>query len=364
MKVLPIFILQLFLVACVQHSRDEMIEASLQIDADETLEYLNDLNEEQRGASFYYQRAKVYEQLLKYSEAQADIEKAIDLEPSVMSYFLLKGKIEQQLNRPEKAIESLLVAEKLGAKDQILFEILAAEYLQIGEPKKALAAVNRLMSMRTDAKSSALKGDVYLAISDTAQAIKFYKSALSINKSNRPVTLQLAGIYKYRNEMQLAGEVLNNYLSADSNDLEILLQKSRLLKDTEQYDSAAQLYRQILAKDSTNQIIYYELSNTYYINFGYDSAQYFASKALALDSNLLEAKMVRARVLDKRRRYQEAIGVYEGILSQDSTYNLARQELDKLKRKVAYLWQLEQQKQKDSVVNNQPPTIEKKNIDN
>jgi len=359
------FLILLLLGSCVQHSQDKIEKETLAIDPLETLDYLNGLEDShQDDPSFYFQRAKAHQQLLENEKAYSDIKKAIDMKPSAMSYFLLKGKIEQRLNKPNDAIESLLIAEKLGSQDKKLFEILASEYLQIGEVEKAKASVDRLIDLRPDASSYSLRGDVLLAIGDSAQAIGNYKRALVANGSLKAVVEQLAEIYKAKGDNDAAGKVLNSYL-AGNNDLELLLEKARLLSTVEDYDSAKHIYYQILSQDTSDYLVYYELSDIYYLQFKYDSAEYMAQKALDLNSKLHGAQLTLARVLDKRRRYQEAMSIYETILEQDSTNNLAAEELANLKRKVAYLWQLEQQQMaQDSARNNLPPTVEKKEIEN
>lgn len=352
--------------SCVQHSQDHVINEALDINLNATLEYLNELAEENgKNPDLYYQRAKVYLESQSYESAYDDINRAIGLRTDAMDYFLLKGKIEKQLNKPQQAIESLLTAEKLGARDQKLYEILASEYLILNEVEKAKAAVDRLIDLQQGAYSYALQADVMLAIGDSATAIGSYKKAIALNKTIRAPYIHLADIYRYRKESAKAGDYINAYLNQQPGDKEVLLKKGRLLADIEAYDSAKQVYHQVLRIDTTNYMVYYELSNVYYATRSYDSSAYMADKAALLNNEFLEAQLVVARSLDNQRKYQEAIATYEDILMQDSTFNLAATELDNLKRKVAYLWQMEQQrKAKDSARSNEPPLLQKKRIDN
>lgn len=369
MKFTPYLIaLSTLIFACQQHSQDAIERADFTLKAEETLDYLNDIADEQKNnATFYYQRAIALNDLGRASAAYQDILKAVAIDQESERAFLLKGKIEQRLERPEEAIQSLLIAEKLGAREKGLYKILASEYLQLGQVKMARAAVDRLVKLQPDADSHQLEGEVMLAIADTNSAINSFKKAIAINPNLTLANEKLADIYIAQDDLNSAGQIINAYLDRSTNESSrvMLLKKGRILSSLAEYDSAKQVYFNLLAQDSTNYIVHYELSNLYYASNRYDSSAYYSRKAANLDTTQVDAKLLLARSLDKSRSYQEAINIYENIVSKDSTNNLATSELDNLKRKVAYLWQLEQQRKKrDSVLNNLPPTIEKKKIDN
>jgi len=366
MKFIKLLVISLFVFACQQHSKDAIEEAGFSVKAEETLEYLNDIaSQNKNNATFYYQRALANNELGYNEAAYDDILKATNIDQESERAYLLKGKIEQAMERPEEAIESLLIAEKLGAREKGLYKILASEYLQLGQVKMARTAVDRLVKLQPDAFSHQLEGEVMLAIGDTADALNSFTKAVSINANLKPANEKLVEIYLAKNDLQKAGDIINRYLNSNIGDETMLLKKGRLLSSMEAYDSAKQIYHHLLALDSNNYLLNYELSSLHYVTNKFDSSGYYSQKALQLDSTQVEAKLLLARSLDKNRDYQQAIDIYENIVRGDSTNNLAASELDNLKRKVAYLWQLEQQrKQRDSVLNNLPPTLEKKNIDN
>lgn len=366
MKFIKLVTLSFVVFACQQHSKDAIEEAGFSVKAEETLEYLNDIaSQNKNNATFYYQRALALSKLGDNEAAYRDILRATNIDQESERAYLLKGKIVQQNNRPEEAIESLLIAEKLGAREKELYKILASEYLQLGQVKMARAAVDRLVKLQPDAISYQLEGEVMLAIADSADAMVSFRKAIDINPNLKTATEKLVDLYMAKSDEQKAGVLINNYLENNVSDKVMLLRKGRFLVRIEAYDSAKQIYQQLLAKDSNDYILNYELSNLHYTTSKFDSSLYYSQKALQLDSTQVEAKLLLARSLDKNRDYQQAIEIYENIVLGDSTNNLAASELDNLKRKVAYLWQLEQQrKARDSVLNNLPPTLEKKNIDN
>ena len=69
--------------------------------------------------------------------------------------------------------------------------------------------------------------------------------------------------------------------------------------------------------------------------------------------------------MDKLEDYAQAKEVYSNLLKSDSTLVIAAEELDKLNRKVAYLWRLKQQEQAfENIRNSPPPAVERKEINN
>lgn len=354
------------LVGCTQHSKDPIEQTELKVDPEIALEYLNDLEEDKKkDPDFYFQRAKVYYDLARFEDAYTDVVKAVNLDKSFERAYFLKGQLEKQQGQPRKAIESLLIAEKLGSRDEELYRTLASEYLQLGEVSLAKAAVDRLVKLRKDAGSLLLQGDILLSIGDSAQAIASYNQTISLAPKQPEPYEKLVAIYNNRSDAEKAGNLLNSYFSFVTFDKQMLLEKGRLLNRLNLYDSAIDVYHKILATDSTGFMTYYELSNSFFAKKRFDSSLYYASKVVEQDSQFTKAKLTLARSLNAQRDYNEAIAVYQSILRQDSTNNLAAVELAELQRKVAYLWQLEQRrKQRDSVANNLPPTLEKKDIDN
>lgn len=77
----------------------------------------------------------------------------------------------------------------------------------------------------------------------------------------------------------------------------------------------------------------------------YDSARYYAELSNRQD-NTVESKLLLARVNDITQNYQAAEDIYQEILEADSTQAIAREELEKLRRKIRYLRELKMREQR------------------
>ncbi|ELR68821.1 hypothetical protein C900_05834 [Fulvivirga imtechensis AK7] len=348
---------------CVEHSKDALHNADINVKAASVLEYLREVSEkEPRNHVVHYQLANVHFDEEQYRQAQINISKAIEFQEDNAEYYFLSGKIYQKLEEPEEAVKALLLAENLGKKNQELYYIIAEEYQRLKEPAKARKAIDQLTDMDNSAEAYTLKGNIMISLGDTVQAMENYQRAVKLDKTYPDAHIALADIHISRKNEQEAHKFVNTLLQLEPDNLGFLERKGELLMRSGELDSAKAIFSRI-ADERQHYLDYYQLSNVYYLQRAYDSAQYMAKKAFELNKDFLEAQILVARSLDKKRRYQEAIEVYQAILATDSTYNLAITELDNLQRKVAYLWRLEQErKEMDSTRNNPPPAVQKKEI--
>ncbi|UII19070.1 tetratricopeptide repeat protein [Fulvivirga ligni] len=357
-------IISLFLLAsCVKYSRDPIENVDLKVDVEQTLEYLQDLESEyQEEPQLYYHLAKAYAAKENYAAANNQIDKAISLAEDRAEYFYEKGKIEKKLNHHAESVSALLTAEAMGVQNFHLYKDLAEEYMALGDAEKAKSSVNRLTEMESSGDGYRLKGDIMLALEDTASAIDNYTKAIAMTPSQMGAHVGLFDIYSRRKEYNKADEQINQLLALSPRNNDYIEKKADIMNDMGRLDTAKVLYIDLVESRGSLKD-YYKLADAFYQLSDYDSAQLMAQEAYAIDTNYLEAKLIVARTLDKQRKYQDAIGAYEQILQRDSTFNLAQAELEVLQRKVAYLWRLQQEKASlDAIRNGPPPAVKKKDI--
>lgn len=353
-----------FLFGCISKSRDKIIDFN-GVTPDEGIKYLNAIEERSAGnPDILYKRASLYFELGQYDKALLDVNRSLDIEESNADYVYLAGRINQKLGLSERSIEQLLLAEGLGLHNNLLYQSLAEEYLKTGKSKEAKLAIERLIGLNKNSITYSLAGQIALNLGDTSLAEQYYKESVK-HEPNASSLSALSDIYNHQGQLELAGEYVNKALNIKPDDMADLHKKAKILIKLNKSDSAKGVYHKIIAQDSIQSLYYYELAQIYYSLYKYDSAQRSAEKALSLKPMDIEAKMLLARVLDKTTDYNRAISSYEAILKQDSTFNLARVELENLQRKVAYLRRLNQQKRAlDSARNNAPMLIDRKGIEN
>jgi tetratricopeptide (TPR) repeat protein len=354
------------LLSCQRLSKDRIVNIEQLNEADEVIKYLTDMIEEnQNNAQVYYKRGQVYFDIHEYRKAGIDVQKAIELKPNDPDYHLLQSKIKDKKNDSKGAILSALQAEKRGIHNYDLYRIMASNYLKLEETEDAKKSIQRLLDFNSSGESYSLQGDIFLQMKDTSASVNSYHKAIALQKELAGPYLTLYNIYRKRGQNEIAEQYVNSYLKLKPDNDEFNLLKARMLSLRNQYDSALILYKKYEDMNTYNKELLSEVGNVYFNLAKYDSSLILAKDALIIDSLFLEARLLAAKSMDNLNQYDEAIEIYKSIIERDSTINIAQVELNKLNGKVAYLWRRQRQAISfDSIRKSQPPSVERKEVNN
>ena len=352
------------IIGCVPRSNDPLQTVD-KVDSDVALEYINDISRQNPGNSrSYFKKAVILRQRGELQSALESVDRAIQIEYSDPRFFLFKGEILTDLNKPLAAIDLLLKAEAAGDRNRELYSLLARNYLQMGQPLEARQAVDKLLKIDQGDLSHVLAGKAYLELGDTLLAAKAFNEAIRLNSNNIDAYGGLVELYESQGRLVLAEATLDIALGIAPNNLVFLKTKSKYLKNRDEYDSALIVFKKV-AQLTQGKETYLDLADVYYALNRFDSAMNYIDRFLVLSEEHPQALLIKARILDRTRNYRDAEEIYRQILQNDSTNNLALTELDKLKRKVSYLQRLERQRQAlDSARNNLPPALDRKGLEN
>ncbi len=349
-------------LSCERYSKDQVLSDATTSDAQEVLNYLNNLIEQdQNNPQIYFKRAQIYFELADYRRAGIDVQKAIEINSKDADLYLLQSRIYDKKGEAASAISTALQAESRGLKNYMLYKILAVNYLKLDEPSKAKEVLNRLLDFNKNGDNYALQGDILLELNDTLMAISSYKMAIEMQPLLAKSYDTLRNVYTNKADWQKAEYYVDAYLMQDSLNSKFLIYKAQLLNNRKEPDSAFVYYKKanVIANGSSEQK--FEFAKALFEKAYYDSLFNLINNYALLDTARLTTKLLIARALDKTLNYDSAINIYQVIISEDSTMNIAITELDILKRKVAYLWRLRQQEKAfDSIRNSPPPVIERK----
>ncbi len=363
-KCIFLFLLAAFMTGCVPRSNDPIREVR-NVEADAALDYLdNALKGDPDNSRSWFKKAVIHKEEGASGEALQAINRAIQIEYADPEFFLLKGEILTDLDRPDRAIVFLTRAEAAGERNGKLYTFLARNYLKLGKPDEARKAVDRLLKIDKSDISHMLAGKAYAELGDSLLAVTEFEKAILLNPKNVEAYIGLADIYESGAHFSKAETNLDIALELDKSNTDLMRRKAQLLRQRGSYDSAIFMYRRV-ADQAPDEVSWYNVAQVYYRAGRYDSARKFVDRSLLARQDYPDALLLKARTLDRLRNYSEAMEVYTQIIEADSTDNLARTELDKLRRKVSYLQRLEQQRRAaDALQNNLPPSLDRKEIEN
>lgn len=358
------FFVFISLAACSRYSKHEILQADDSNNAKDILVYLDELiKKDKTNYQIFFQRAKIYYDLKQYKKALEDIQKSLELNPTNEASYLLLAQVYQNQSSIKKSIGAALQAEQRGFRNYELYKLLALNYLKMGDAENAEKSIDRLLDFNLTAENLSLKGDIYLELKDTTNAVKSYVSALKLNNQTSRPYRSIYSIYEI-SRPDYAEEFLDLYLKVNPDYSSFLVLKGEMLLKRNEYDSAINYFTLANYKAFKDFQLLNKVASAYYNLENYDTAFIEVNESLKLDSvNNRDAKLLAARSLDKLRDYNLAKVYYEAIVKSDSTDVIALDELDKLNRKVAYLWRLSQQEKAfNSIRNSAPPEVERKDI--
>ncbi|WP_341295903.1 tetratricopeptide repeat protein [Catalinimonas locisalis] len=312
------------------------------------------IDEEPDNAEAYYRRAELLLKQNKSNNALASIRKALELNDEDPLYHLTSAKVHLQKGQNREAFNDAKAALRFGGASVELYEILAQASLNSNYYTDALLYSDSALALAPkNPYNYLMKGKALASRKDTASAETQLLKSLEFGAAKADVYEALVDMYMNTQSYQKARMYMDKNLASQQGNISdrLLFQQAQILQRVGNTDSASAIFYKIKDSGKIDQfLLNKELMQLYYQKNWYDSADYYANQMLGSRPNDKEALIIQARIYDNRRNYQQAITKYEEILEKDSLqqqelYKIAVDELDYLRRKVAYLWQKQQEEQ-------------------
>lgn len=312
------------------------------------LDYLNEeLEDHPNEPSIYFKKAEILFDLENLSAAEKNLNEALRLNKQKPEYYILAARIYAVSNRTDKAAEASLQAQKYGGNVLVISDMLSDVYIKKGKHAEAIKYAEQLIKVFPDVPEYQYRyGIVSLRAGDTSLAIQNFDKVIANDSSFAIVYKHFFDIYSSKNDLARASFNIKRYLDLRPEDQEAKLAAIEYYLYRKDLKLAKHSLYQWLKKDTLNQTPLQLLADTYFQESKWDSALYFNQKIIAASDSSLNAMLMNARLWDKKWNYAKAQVSYEFVVTQDSTNNLAKDELATLKRKIAYLRKLKEERAK------------------
>ncbi|MDN5203608.1 tetratricopeptide repeat protein [Fulvivirgaceae bacterium BMA10] len=297
------------------------------------------------SADAHYKRALLLEALSDYKSAITNARKAIELNDGKPEYYLCLARNSYLDQNIEGALKAAHQVENMQRGTAQLYRLIADLYQDQGNHSEALNYNNQLMRLSNKSSDHFQRGAILWSQGDSIKAVESLKYSIDLDSTFEQSYDKLAQIYLLTHQYDSAHQFLDKAMALDGNDIDRIFTKGEIFKQEGKRDSALTAFRKILNIDSRHIASVFEISQLFLEKYRYDSANFYANRILDLSPGDRRAKLMEARILDKRGFYNGAMQKYQELIEQDSTFNLAFQELEKLKRKVAYLRKLKEEQQ-------------------
>lgn len=310
------------------------------------------IKEDPENAEAHYHKAEVLLQQGKANKALYSIRKAIELKGSEPAYHLISSKALLMKGQYREAFREAKKAANRGEPSVELYEVLAEASLLSNYFSDALKYSDSALYLAPkNYKNYFRKGIALAARKDTVTAEINLLKSIELGAPPTEAYSELMTLYMNSGNFQKARMYMEKSLALQSPDDKTLLLQARIYRHTGNQDSARSILYRIKDSQNLDQAdVFQELTEWHSQNRMYDSAIHYANKRLAMEPGNKEPMLTLARIYDRRRSYQKAIREYEKIVNLDSMqqeeiHKIAVEELDYLKRKVAYLWKKQQEEE-------------------
>lgn len=352
-KVLISFLCLLsMLTACVSSSNDPLEHPS-RVPV-RTAEYVLE-NTGDRTPDEYYRRALAFLERGELADAKRELTSELMQRSVDARYSFLLGKVLFLQGEYTESQKLLRDALELGFNQPEIYRLLSRTYIQLGFNTRALATADRLLDLDVTPDNVSLKANVLLTLGDTAAAVTLFESSLKQDSSIRDNYEGLLLVSGARKQYEKQGTLINAYLSREPMDSAMLVKKGIWLMNMKQYTDARSIFEELMSVNPRNAYYLQQHGRSYFMEGRYDSALIQARRALVLDETDIPTRIMEARSLENQRLFDEALEAYSEIVASDSTIAVAREGLERLERREAYLRYLRKQ---EAVLENIPPPLQ------
>lgn len=269
------------------------------------------------------------------------------------------------VNNIEEALSLTTLVEENGAKGADFYELKSLIYSKLRKYTEAIDYINKAIFLnRSDFKSYFTKGRIYLNLKDTVSAIKYMKLGLNKYQKNYTVLYEVSDLYEKTKQYDQAEGVILEAISYAPNEEKLKLKYAEILIGQNKKPKAKSTLREAFLLNKSNVKIGLKLSDIYIQNKKYDSAILITDQVLLEDSTNLFALRNKAYSFGKKGYYNSSIINYKMVLSQDSLFENAKEELDKVLANRAYLQKIKDRRAAMPIFENVAPKKKINNIKN
>lgn len=305
----------------------------------------------------HFKKAIYLQALGKTEEALSAVKQAINLDPTP-DYLMKEADLLLSTGDYELALARISRAQILGGDYPDLWHLMATLNYLAGNYEDARSEVDKALQKYPDGINYyCIKGQIEWAQNDTIAALSSFLKSVDHPETKYESLKYLAIINRAMGDYQQAFYYLDRNLQSNMDDRDLLMEKGTLFSESAQYDSALIIFHFLRNQDTTDFVPFYESAQAHYHIRRYDSALYYTDRSLQMHPGHLPSILTQARVYDRRRYYGTALKKYHEILTIDSTYVPAVEELAKLKGKIAYLQKIQRNREENAQVEKISPTI-------
>jgi tetratricopeptide (TPR) repeat protein len=273
------------------------------------------------------------------------------IDPSNVDVLFTKGAIYSNLQRYEKAIEEYKKAlSKVDELDEVYINI-AYEYQFLGNYEKAIEYFNKAFELTQDESIFPELSLCYEIIDKNDKIAEFFLKYIEDNPYSYKAWFYLGTAYNLLGLYEKAIEAFDFSIAIDDKKPEAYYSKAITLFQNDKYAEAIKVYSELIDIDDNKGLVYYYLGECYekltdfekaiyYYTLSINHDEYFdeawlgrgicyfelrmniqaindIKKAISLNDSNSDYKLILAEILFTENKFDEAIDLYEKVITVD-----------------------------------------------
>lgn len=281
----------------------------------ESIKWFNQAIKIEKNAAYLNNRGSAYFELKKMSEALADYQASLKLQPDYLDAQYNLANLLSSINKNEEAIAAYKkILQKDPHQKDALFNRGNA-YKKLKKYQEALDDYQRVLQLEPNNMKALLNsGNTFLALEDLEKAIKSYDQLLEINPSYSEVVLGRANALILQKKYDLAIDAYKKHILLKPDEKESYYGLGNALKDTLKFEDAIYCYKIAIEKDPSYFDALTNLGNTLRRVKRFDEAAIYFSKAVEAKPDDPDAYSNLGNILHDLNRTDLAIDAYAQAL--------------------------------------------------
>ncbi len=285
---------------------------------DQAVDLLDEyIGHNKKDAQALFAIAKLYQQQNKHQQAVLALRDYVEKSRHKAKALISLAKAQLIAKDNAGAIKSYKKA--IIADDRHLPAYIGLVNIVIRNKDKAFA-LSLISSIADITKSSSLtavlKGDLYLALADSKQAIKFYKQALKESDQKQAI-LGLYRSYKLESQQSSAIKPLQKWLQKYPDDMLVAIALADSYKGAKKLKESADYYNELITKYGPLPILLNNAASVEFALGNSEKAKQYAEQAYGYLPENVAIIDTLAWIKSRLGEYQQAIALFRIALTKD-----------------------------------------------
>jgi len=261
--------------------------------------------------------AKLYQQQNKHQQAVLALRDYVEKSRHKAKAFIVLAKAQLKAKDNAGAVKSYKKA--IIADDKYLPAYIGLVNLTIKNKNEAftLSLITSIADItKSTSLTSVLKGDLYLALGDSQQSIKFYKSALKKSDQKQAI-LGLYRSYRLIDKQSRVIKPLEKWMNKYPNDMLVAIALADSYKGSEQFQKSADYYQLLITKYGPLPILLNNAASVEFTLGNQDKAKKYAQQAYDYLPENVTIIDTLAWIKSRMGEHKQAIALFRVALTKD-----------------------------------------------